>query len=204
MDRDSKMKRNVLGVLLLGAIFIGAGEIAWRSLSFGERAVAAALTSIPGVRVQAVWGSADLPPRWYYARIDVAGAPSAYLYQLTRASFNGTDGFCFFQVGEYAVRYTAYGNFGGGTPGSNPQATLSNALCFDRSGKLSAGLEIFPAPIRGVREFVRDVQVVRRALAELPRCPQFKDLTGRHGRYRLCTDPDVSSDIYPPEHDWTK
>lgn len=169
---------------------------------FGERAVATALGSMPGVRVQSVWGSADLIPKWFYAKIDVTGASGAYLYKLTRESFDQNGNFCFFQVGEYAVRYTAFGTFWG--PDYKAQATLSNAFCFDKSGRDSHGLDLFPVSIRNVRDFVQNIRVVQRTLERWPRCPEFKDLTGADGRYRVCTNPDVSTDTWPPQDGWEK
>ena len=82
-----------------------------------------ALGSIPGVRVRSVWGSADLIPKSYYARIDVAGAPSAFIYRLTRRSFDEGGELCFFQVGEYAVRYSAYGRLW--VQGSRPRRRVA-------------------------------------------------------------------------------
>jgi hypothetical protein len=197
------MKRQALRRLLLSAATIAVVSIAYRFFYFGERAVTAALRSIPGVRVRAVWGSADLIPKWYYARIDMADGSSAYLYRLTRGSFNEEGEFCFFQVGEYAVRYTAFGNFWG--PGYEPQPTGGNAFCFDGSGGVADGsLDLFPVRIRGVREFVQNVRVVEGTLARWPRCPNFDGLAGARGRYRVCTNPDVSTDIWPPEHGWQK
>jgi len=196
------MKRRVLRALLLSGASIIAVATACHFFYFGERAVTAALNSIPGVRVKSVWGSADLIPNWFYAKIDVAGAPSAYLYNLTRGSFGENGDFCFFQVGEYAVRYTAYGSFWG--PKSKPQATLGNAFCFDRSGGVSDGLDLFPVTIRGVREFVQNTRVVEGTLARWPRCPDFKELAGASSRYRVCTNPDVSTDVWPPGYGWAK
>jgi hypothetical protein len=170
------MTRRVLRGLLLSGASILAVATACRLFYFGERAVTAALSSIHGVRVESVWGSADLIPKWYYAKINVSGAPSAYLYRLTRGSFDESGEFCFFQVGEYAVRYTAYGSFWRSE--SKPQPTLGNAFCFDRSGRDSDGLDLFPAKIRGVREFVQNLRVVEGTLARWPRCPDFKELAG--------------------------
>jgi len=52
--------------------------------------------SIPGVTVRSVWGSPDLIPKWFYARADVEGAPSVFLFRLDRQSFDGRGRFCFF------------------------------------------------------------------------------------------------------------
>ena len=196
------MNKRIWQRLLLGVGLIAIVTGACHFLYFGERAVTVALGAIPGVRVRSVWGSADLPPKWYYAKIDVAGAASAFIYRLTRRSFDEVGELCFFQVGAYAVRYTAFGTFWG--PGFKPQATLGNAFCFDRSGGVSDGLDLFPVRIRDVQEFVQNIGVVHDALARWPRCPDFTDLTGPQGRYRLCTNPDVSNDIWPPEYGWEK
>jgi hypothetical protein len=190
------MRRVLLVVLLIVASIISL-PVACRLV--GERAVTARLNSIRGVTVRRVWASSDLIPDWFYAKIDVAGAPSAFLYRLTRRSISeNNDGFCFFQVGAYAVRYTAYGSFWG--PGFKPQPTLSNAFCFDGSGSVSHGLDLFPPRIRGVREFVANIGVVEQTLAGWPKCPGFNELVGANGRYRVCTNPDVSTDIWPPEY----
>jgi hypothetical protein len=186
--------------ILLAAIVIMMVAGAWRVLYFGERAVAAALGSLPDVRVRSVWGSADLIPKWYYARIDVEGAPSAFIYGLTRRSFEEAGDFCFFQVGEYAVRYTAYGRLWG--QGIEPQASGGNSFCFDQSGDVRGGLALFPVKIRSVREFVQNIRMVRDSLASWPRCPGFRDLSGSDARYRICTNPDVLTDTWPPEHGW--
>lgn len=168
---------------------------------FGERAVTVALGSIPGVRVRKVWGSADLIPKWYYARIDVSGEPSAFLDRLTRRSFDDVGNFCFFQVGEYAVRYSAYGRLWG--PGVEAQPTIGNSLCFDESGDVDGGLVLIPVKIRGVREFIQNIRMIRDSLARLPRCPDFQRLSGATARYRVCTNPDLSTDIWPPDYDGT-
>lgn len=194
------MRRVLLAVLLMIASAVSL-PIACRLV--GERAVTAGLNSIPGVTVREIWPSPDLIPDWFYAKLDVAGAPSVFLYRLTRGSINEhNEGFCFFQVGAYAVRYTAYGTFWG--PGFKAQPTLNNAFCFDGSGSASDGLELVQPRIRSVREFVANIGVVERTLAGWPRCPGFSDLVGANGRYRVCTNPDVSSDIWPPEHGWEK
>lgn len=197
------MGRSIPRGLALSAVLITLAAIGYRFFFFGERAVTAALNSIPGVRLQWVSGSADLIPDWYQARIYVAGAPSAYLSTLTRQSFGENGAFCFLQVGDYAVRWTAYGNFWG--PGFQPQATLSNSFCFNGSGSDSEGLDLFPVRIRNVREFVQNIQVIQDTLEEWPRCPDYKDRVDTTGRrYRVCTNPDVSTDIWPPQYGWEK
>ena len=156
-----------------------------RTLYFGERAVGVALGSIPDVRVRSVWGSADLVPKWYYTKIDIAGAPSAYIYRLTRQSFQTPGDFCFFQVGEYSVRYSAYGRLWGPEFGSG--ASGANSFCFDKSGDVRGGLVLFPVKIRSVREFVQNIRVIRDSLANWPRCPDFLVRSGAIARYRVCT-----------------
>ena len=184
--------------LIVGAGLMAVVTTAWWFLYFGERAVTAALGSIPGVRVRSVWGSADLPPDWYYARIDVAGATSAFIYQLTRRSFDTSGELCFFQVGEYAVRYSGYGRFWG--PEYEPQATGGNAFCFDESGDVRGAPGLLPVKIRGVRGFVQNISVIRDSLARWPRCPSFQHFAGVDRQYRICTNPDVSTDTWPPEY----
>lgn len=186
-------------LVVAGLIAVIAGT--YYFLSFPEREVTAALSSIPRVRVRSVWGDTHLPPKWYYAKIEVAGRPSAFIFRLTRRSFDQVGEFCFFQVGDYAVRYTAFGSFW--DPRDSSQATLANAFCFDGSGGVSDGLDLFPVRIQNVQDFVQNIGTVQDTLAQWPRCPNFKDLTGPRGRYRLCTNPDVSTDVWPP-YGWEK
>ena len=150
------------------------------------------LNSIPDVRVQSVWGSPHLPPKWYYAKIDIAGAPSAFIYGLTRQSFQTQGELCFFQVGEYSVRYTAYGRLWGAEFG--PGASGANSFCFDKSGDVRGGLVLFPVKIRSVREFVQNIRVLHDSLASWPRCPDFLVRSGALARYRVCTNPDAPGD----------
>jgi hypothetical protein len=200
LDRRLTLNKTLRRSLILSAVLIIMLTTAWHFLYFGERAVTVALGSIPGVRVRSVWGSADLIPKWYYARIEIAGAPSAFVYRLTRRSFDEIGELCFFQVGEYAVRYAAYGRLRG--PGFDPQPTGGNSFCFDASGDVRGGLALFPAKIRGVRDFVQNIRVIGESLARWPRCPDFQSLSGANARYRVCTNPDVSTDIWPPEDGW--
>jgi hypothetical protein len=148
------------------------------------------------VTVRSVSASADLIPDWFYAKVDVARGPSVFVFRLTRRSFDGPSRFCFFQVGEYAVRYAVRRTF----PSSPVQISGNNSLCFDESGEVSGGLShLFPVKIRAVREFIQNVGIIERVLAQWPRCPAYMDVVEALGRYRLCTNPDVATDIWAPE-----
>jgi hypothetical protein len=158
--------------------------VAWRFVYFGEGAVIDRFNRIPSAVVKQVWGSADLPPEWYYAKADIRNGPSIFVFGLTRQSFEGGR-FCFLQVGSYAVRYTS-------------ERGLNNSLCFDASGDVSGLGHLFPRQIHGVREFIENAHLIESVLAGWPRCPSYMELRGTDGRYRVCTNPDVSSHIWPP------
>lgn len=99
-------------------------------------------------------------------------------------SFDGPGGFCFFQVGGYAVRYVSDGG-------------VSNSLCFNDAGEVSGLGRIFPVKIRVVRDFVEHAGEIERVLAGWPRCPAYRELTGTTGRYRVCTNADTSIQAWP-------
>jgi hypothetical protein len=176
-------RRALRGMLVIVAVIAATGA-ACRFLYFGERAVTLAIGSIPGAKVRAVWGEPELIPSWFYAKIDVQGGPSLFLFNLTRQSFEGPGGFCFFQVGSHAVRYASEGG-------------INNSLCFNDSGEVAGLGRIFPVKIGGVRDFIEHAGEIERALAEWPRCPAYKELTGTTIRYRVCTNADVSIQLYP-------
>jgi hypothetical protein len=106
------------------------------------------------------------------------------VFDLTRQSFEGGR-FCFFQVGSYAVRWTLETSLG------------NNSLCFDASGEVSRLGRLFPRQIHGVREFIENARLIENVLAGWPRCPSYIELRGTDGRYRVCTNPDVSTNIWP-------
>ena len=175
--------RRVLGVLVIAAMIAAAG-VGFRFLYFGEKAITQRFNSIPGASVKTVWEGPDLLPSWFYAKIDVQRGPSLYMFRLTRQSFDGPGGFCFFQVGSYAVRYVS-------------EHGISNSLCFDGSGEVSGLGRVFPVEIRVVRDFIEHAADIELALALWPRCPEYKELPGTKFRYRVCTSPDVSIQMWP-------
>jgi len=176
-------RRVLFGVLVIVAM-IGATSAACRFFYFGENAVTLRFSSLPGASVKAVWAAPDLFPSWFYAEADVQGGPSLFMFGLTRQSFDGPGGFCFFQVGGYAVRYVSDGG-------------ISNSLCFNDAGEVSGLGRIFPVKIRVVRDLVEHAGEIERVLAEWPRCPAYKDLTGATIRYRVCTNADTSIQAWP-------
>jgi hypothetical protein len=179
MMRGAVLK-GVMAATLLLSVIGGACD----RLYFGQNAVESRLHSIPGVTVRAVWGSPDLPPRWYYATVDLTNGPSLFMFNLGRRAFDGGSGFCFFQVGAYAVRYVS-------------ERGSSNSLCFDESGDVAGLGNIFPRKIRDVRDFIEHSKEIERELARWPRCPDYEEVNGRETRYHVCTNPDISTPTWP-------
>ncbi len=168
---------------MIAAAIVALG-VGYRVLHFSEKAIAQRVASIPGASVKAVWEAPDLFPNWFYAQIDVQGGPTLYIFRLTRRSFDGPGGFCFFQIGAYAVRYAS-------------QHGISNSLCFEASGEISGLGRVFPVEIRLVRDFVEHAGDIEHTLALWPRCPDYKELTGTKSWYRVCTTPDASIQMWP-------
>jgi hypothetical protein len=158
--------------------------ICQRLFYFGAAAVTDRLNRIPGVVAKQVWGSGDLPPTWYYAKADLEKGPRIFLFRLTRQSFSAGP-FCFFQVGDHAVRY------------ATKRGSINNSLCFDHSGAVSGLGNLFPRKIHRVEEFIEHVSAVEGVVAQWPRCPGSTELHGTDGRYWVCTNPDVSTDLWP-------
>ena len=123
-----------------------------------------------------------------YAKVNVHDGPSVYLFNLTRSSFDGPGGFCFFQVGSYAVRYVSRDGF-------------SNSLCFRESGDVAKLGQLFPVRIRVVGELIQQVSTIEAVLAQWPRCPGYRELTGDGGDYHVCTNSDVSVQSWPKVKD---
>ena len=192
------MKRRVLqGVLLGGASIIALGT-ACRLLYFGESAVTQALSAIPGVSVKRVWGNPELIADWYYAEVEIEGGPSVFIFGLARRSFEGEGGLCFFQVGRHAVRWTASDR---PLPGGVVEIGWGNSFCFDGvSGEISHGPQrVFPIRVRRVRDFIENIRDIEQELARWPRCPDYLELD-EMTHYRVCTNPDVGTDLSPPKY----